>query len=165
MDKSHTVKSNYEKKLHSCPRNHVCQRPHNEHGASLNEPDVPREYSFSPWYYTHAHVLLKSFFPLYGKKKYSVRLEKPSVSVWYSSRGWSYWFRLTHSRMHTWRVSNPAGVCCACSDWGADRNDMVDAPQLWMATWAVITSILAASRSELSARQSQKKSGHRFAVI
>lgn len=30
MDKSGTVKSNYEEKLHSCPRNHLCQRPHNE---------------------------------------------------------------------------------------------------------------------------------------
>lgn len=48
MDKSRTVKSNYEKKLHSCPRNHVCQRPRNEHGASLNEPDMRRENSFSP---------------------------------------------------------------------------------------------------------------------
>lgn len=28
MDKSGMVKSNYEEKLHSCPRNHVCQRPH-----------------------------------------------------------------------------------------------------------------------------------------
>lgn len=48
MDKSRTVKSNYEEKLHSCPRNHVCQRPRNEHGASLNEPDMPIENSFSP---------------------------------------------------------------------------------------------------------------------
>lgn len=30
MDKSGAVKSNYEEKLHSCPRNHLCQRPHNE---------------------------------------------------------------------------------------------------------------------------------------
>lgn len=30
MDKSGMAKSNYEEKLHSCPRNHLCQRPHNE---------------------------------------------------------------------------------------------------------------------------------------
>lgn len=30
MDKSGMAKSNYEEKLYSCPRNHVCQRPHNE---------------------------------------------------------------------------------------------------------------------------------------
>lgn len=30
MDKSSMAKSNYEEKLHSCPRNHLCQGPHKE---------------------------------------------------------------------------------------------------------------------------------------
>lgn len=62
MDKSGMAKSNYEEKLHSCPRNHLCQRPHNETQGLLKWAwQAQRILIFSPLILSPRTCIIKPF--------------------------------------------------------------------------------------------------------
>lgn len=62
MDKSGMVKSNYEEKLHSYPRNHLCQRPYNETQGLLKWAwQAQRILIFSPLILSPRTCIIKPF--------------------------------------------------------------------------------------------------------
>lgn len=154
MDKSGVAKSNYEEKLHSCPRNHLCQRPHNETQSLLK------------WAWQAQRISILSSLIL-SPRTFIIKpsLIKATLWKWWTviqignvlpkglcdaEVGWATW----HAHTHTYGTCRlPRGRPCRRrperSDWGADQNKTVDAPVPWESTsrtQPVITRALTALR-------------------